>query len=361
MCITLLRMSHLSYLLLLLGSIRVTVAKPFPAFDGDIHPWKLEISNVSSPSRNQDLKPVCFGHGSARRADLQPYNDEDCNLISDQLVSNRDERLRPRIYSSGPATRDGHRHLPFLWEKVDCSFVLTAAPGQGRVTVRYSDFDIAIMAGKVRKACGNTDIPLGGFLPFVGPRGEKMALIVERDISEDSRAESADDRGRTQAVAQPPLNISAPTDRPDLVVGCLPSRPSHNHEVDTATCIDLAHELKTGPKSLSQHTYSNDRHSAGRSVPYQWSWRDCRIRLMSVETSKPRSEKFSENEIGDHAAKIIRKCLLDIRGPAIGGMVNMLPILPKMDTEFYIRLDSMHNSLLAGTAPNTSTGESSLN
>lgn len=353
--ILLITMNHLNFLFLLLGLIRITKAQRSLASKDGLPLLNFDGFNVSSPPRNQVYKPVCFSPDRPRRVELLPYNEDDCKIITRQLLSDKDERVRPRIYSSGPAAVAEHRRLPYLWEHMDCSYVLTAAPGQKSLTVRYSDFDIALMAGKVQKECGNTDIPLGGFQPFHGHRGERMALVVERSVHGRDDSEAADDGYSIQEAAQLPFNVTTPNVRVDTFVGCLPSKPAHDNEVDISKCIDLVHELRTGPKSLSQNTYSNDRRSTGRIVPYRWTWRDCRIMLLPAERDKPRSERFSEYQIAEHAAKIIKKCLIEIPGPAIGGLVNVLASPLETESHFYIRLDSPHNGLPVLSTANIST------
>lgn len=165
-----------------------------------------------------------------------------------------------------------------------------------------------------------------------------MALVVERSVHGRDDSEAADDGYSIQEAAQLPFNVTTPNVRVDTFVGCLPSKPAHDNEVDISKCIDLVHELRTGPKSLSQNTYSNDRRSTGRIVPYRWTWRDCRIMLLPAERDKPRSERFSEYQIAEHAAKIIKKCLIEIPGPAIGGLVNVLA--SPLETESHFTSDS---------------------
>lgn len=336
-------MKHSTLLLHLLGALCFDHVRPSRVSSDDVPSHTLDSFNVSSPARPPVLKPVCFHEDTHRDVELLPYNEEDCRrIISRQLMSDTDGRVKKRAYHSGRNLAPGQRRLPHLWEAMDCQFILTASPHQRELTVFYSDFDVALMAGKVLKGCGDTDIPLGGFMPHYGPRGEKMALVVERNVRRRDPSEAADGRSHHPAVARSFPNITTPSVSTDSFVGCLPPARAREFVVDIEECINLVHGLKSGPKSLGQAVYTNERHTSGRSVPYLWDGKECRIMIMSIDRKKPSSERFSEYVIAEQAAKIIRKCLLDSRGPATGGMVNMLPGPGQAASDFYLRLDSPH-------------------
>ena len=316
--------------------------------------------NVSLPftSPIMTLTPECYDEINLGREHREPYNEEDCKTLTNQMMASREQRLRPRAYSSLTPFAPGYRTLPYAWYHMDCEFVLMKSSPRGGITVHYSDFDIAMLAARVRRKCGNTDVPIGGFQPFIGPNGEHLAVIVEKNVERQDRSSTSHDHERhpTLSSSDQPLidstNLAISASEP---MRCLTSISRLRREEVVEGCEKLANNLRTSPRALGEITYSSARRPHTRQVPFTWTGKGCRITLRTSSKVAAYMERFSERQVGEQAGKIIKHCLLERQGPSLGGMIKMLPEAPLTNSEFFIRLETPPLGGILGPVYNVST------
>ena len=316
--------------------------------------------NVSLPftSPIMTLTPECYDENNLGREHREPYNEEDCKTLTNQMMASRDERIRPRPYSSLTPFAPGYRTLPYAWYHMDCQFVLMKVSPRGEITIHYSDFDIAMLAARVRRKCDNTDVPIGGFQPFIGPNGEHLAVVVEKSMGRRDRSSTSHDHGRHPTLStsdQSLTNSSTLATRTSEPMRCLTSISRLRREEVVEGCEKLANNLRTSPRAMGEITYSSGRRPHTRQVPFTWTGKGCKITLRTTSKVAAHMERFSERQLGEQAGKIIKHCLLERQGPSIGGMIKMLPEAPLTKSDFYVRLETPQLGGILRTVYNVST------